>query len=83
MNILGWIYFFAGHPVHDVNVDRIVVSNSVPLVKRVFIGYKDVKKVRPLCIILPKMIAHRRDSDETKYMSFLIKKSLGQSQQGY
>ena len=38
-----------------------------------FIGYKDGKKVRPLCIMLPKISTYRRDLDETKYMAFLIK----------
>ena len=32
-----------------------------------------IKKVRPLCIMLPKMSSYRRDSDETKCMSFVIK----------
>ena len=31
-----------------------------------------LKKIRSLCIFLPKMSAYRRDFDETKYMSFLI-----------
>ena len=30
-------------------------------------------KIRPLCIFFPKMSAYRKDFDETKYMSFLIK----------
>ena len=30
-------------------------------------------KLRPLCIVLPKMSSYRRDFDETKYISFLIK----------
>ena len=38
-----------------------------------FIGYRDAKKIRPLCIFLPNMTAYRKDFDETKYMSFLIK----------
>ena len=38
-----------------------------------FIGYKDAKKLRPLCILLPKMSAYRKDFDETKSMSFSIK----------
>ena len=38
-----------------------------------FIGYKDAKKLRPLRIFLPKMSAYRRDFDETKYISFLIR----------
>ena len=35
---------------------------------------KDSKKYILLCIMFPKMRAYRRDFDETKYMSFLIKK---------
>ena len=38
-----------------------------------FIGYKDAKKIRPLCILLPRMSAYRKDFDETKSMSFSIK----------
>ena len=38
-----------------------------------FIGYKDAKKIRPLCILLSKMSAYRKDFDETKSMSFSIK----------
>ena len=38
-----------------------------------FIGSKDAKKIRPLCILLPKMSAYRKDFDETKSMSFSIK----------
>ena len=32
-----------------------------------------LKKIRPLCIFLPKMSAYRKDFDKTKYMYFLIK----------
>ena len=38
-----------------------------------FIGYKDSKKIRPLCKFLPEMGACRRDFNETKYISFLTK----------
>ena len=38
-----------------------------------FIGYKDDQENRPICIFLPKMSAYRKDFDESKYMSFLIK----------
>ena len=34
---------------------------------------KMIKKIRPLCIFLPKMNAYRKDFDESKYMSFLMK----------
>ena len=37
-----------------------------------FIGYKDAK-IRHLSISLPKMSTYRREFDETKYMSCLIK----------
>ena len=39
-----------------------------------FVGYKDVKNVRPLCLMLPKMSAYRKKFDEITYMSFSIKK---------
>ena len=53
-----------------------MASKKVSFIKngvKYFIGYKNAKKIRPLWIFLPKMSAHRRDFDETKYMSFLIK----------
>ena len=34
---------------------------------------KILKKIKPLCIFLPKMTPYRKDFDETKYISFLIK----------
>ena len=30
-------------------------------------------KIRLLCIFLPKMTTYRKDLDQTKYMSFMIK----------
>ena len=39
-----------------------------------FIDYKNRKKVRPLCTMLPKMSAYIEDFVEAKYMSFFIKK---------
>ena len=62
--------------IKNVDVDKIVVSNNVSFGKKgfkYFIGHKDVKKIRPLCIFLPKMRAYRKDFDETKYISFLKK----------
>ena len=38
-----------------------------------FICYKGAKRTRPLRIFLPEVGAYRRDFDESKYMSFLIK----------
>ena len=53
-----------------------MVSNKVAFGKKGFkylIGYKDAKKIKLLCIFLPKMTVYRKDFDETKYISFLIK----------
>ena len=62
--------------INDVEISKIVVSDKVPFGKRgfkTFIWYEDGKKARPLCVMLPKMSAYRRDFDETRYMSFLMK----------
>ena len=53
----------------------MLLSNKVYFGKKdidYFIGYRDGKKVRPLSVMLPKMGAHRKNFDETKYMCFLI-----------
>ena len=53
-----------------------MVSNKVSFSKngsKYFIGYKDAKTIRPLCIFLIKMRTYRRHFDKTKYISFLIK----------
>ena len=59
----------------DIN-NIVVVSNKISFDKKgfkYFIGYKDAKKIRPLYIFLPKMSAYRKDFDENKFVSFLIK----------
>ena len=58
--------------INSIDINKIVVSKNVSFGKKGFnysIGYKDGKNARPLCILLPKMSAYRRDFDETKYMS--------------
>ena len=53
-----------------------MVSNKVSFGKKgfkYFMGYKDAKKIRPVCTLPLKMTAYRKDFDETKFMSFLIK----------
>ena len=47
-------------------------TNIKALFFKCFIGYKDAKKIRPLCIFLPKMNAYRRGFDRTKCMPFLV-----------
>ena len=62
--------------VDNIDANKIVASNKMSLGKNdfeYFIGYKDAKKIRPLCIFLPKMSAYGRDFDKTKCMSFLMK----------
>ena len=57
-------------------INKILVSNEVSCGKKgfkYFIGYKDAKKIRPVCIFLIKVSAYRRYFDETKYVSFSIK----------
>ena len=58
---------------YDVNINRMVVSNKIHFGKKgfkSFIGYKDGKKIRLLCVMLSKMSAYKRNFDETKYLSF-------------
>ena len=53
-----------------------MVSNKVSFGKKrfkYFTGYKDAKKMIPLCIFLSKMSPYRRNIDEIKYISFLMK----------
>ena len=43
--------------ISNIDINKIVVSNKVSFGEKdfkYFIGYKDAKKVRPLCIFLPK-----------------------------
>ena len=62
--------------IKNVDIDKIVVSNRVSFGKKdlnILFGYKDVKKIRPLCIFLAKRAAYRKNFNETKFMTFLIK----------
>ena len=62
--------------IGDIDINKIIVSNKVSFGEKdfeYFIRYKDAKKNRPLCIFLLKKSAYRRDFDETKYMSYLLK----------
>ena len=60
----------------NVDNDKILVSNNVPFGKKgfkYFIGYKNAKKIKHLCVFVLKVTAYRRDFDETKYACVLIK----------
>ena len=59
--------------INNLGINKIKVSNEVSFGKKGFnyvIGYKDGKKIRPLCILLPKLRPYRKGLDETKDMSF-------------
>ena len=62
--------------IKNVDTSKIVVSNKVYFgIKgfKCFIGYKDDKRNQILMHIFQRMSAYRKDFDETKYISFLIK----------
>ena len=62
--------------IKNIDINKIVVSNKVSFGKngfKYFTGYKDDKKIIPLCILLPKTSVYRKNFDETKYISFLLK----------
>ena len=62
--------------INDIDINEKVVSNNFAFDKQdfeYFIGYKDNKKIKPLCIFFPEMNAYRIDLDETECMSFLMR----------
>ena len=62
--------------INDIDVKEIVLSNKFTLDKKVFkyfIGYKNNKEIRRLCIFFSDMSIYKRYSDETKCMYFMIK----------
>ena len=60
--------------ISNIDINKTEVSNEVSVIKKSVIGYKDGKKVRPLCIFFPEISEYERDFDETKYMSFFDKR---------
>ena len=62
--------------IDDIDTHKSIVSSKVSFGKKgfkCFIGCKDNEKVKPSQIMLPKMSECRRNFNETKYMSFLMK----------
>ena len=60
---------------YETDINKILVSSKDSFSKKgfkYFIGYKDSKNVRPLCVMIPKISGQRKDFDEARYMSFLI-----------
>ena len=53
--------------IKNVNIDKKVASNKAPLGRRgfeYFIGDKDPKKIKALCIFFPKISEYTKDFDE-------------------
>ena len=62
--------------INNIDINEILVSNKFPFCKwdfKYFIGYKDNKEIRPLCIVFLEMSIYKRYSDKTKCMCFMIK----------
>ena len=60
-------------PTTNIDINKIIVSSKLSFDKngfKLFIGYKDAKKFRALCVVPPKMTACRKDFDEIKYVIF-------------
>ena len=63
--------------IKNVDNDEKVVSNKIRFGKlgfKYFIGYKKIKRIKPLCVFSPKTIAYRKYFDETKYIYILFNK---------
>ena len=56
-----------------IDINEKVVSNKVSFGKKGFKYFIGYKKIGSLSILLSKVSAYRRDFDDTKYISFLIK----------
>ena len=60
--------------IKDIYINKIVVSNKLPFGKedfKYFIGYKDEKPIRHLCLFLPENWFEKY-FDRTKYFYFAI-----------
>ena len=55
--------------INNIDVNERVVSNKLPIGNqdfKYFIGYKDAKKIKPLCIFHPRMSIYKRDFSKIK-----------------
>ena len=62
--------------INNIDINKILLSYKFPFGKQVFkyfIGYKNNKEIRPLCIFFPEMSMYKRYSDKTKSMYLMIK----------
>ena len=64
--------------INEIDINAIVLSNKLPFGKKdfkYFTGYKDDKKIRPLCIFFAKMSKYW-SFNKNNSMYFMIKKSF-------
>ena len=62
--------------IKNIDINKIVISNRFTFGKqdfKYFIGCKDNKKIRPLCIFFLEISAHKRYFNKSKCMYFIIK----------
>ena len=61
--------------INNIGINEIVVCYKIPFGKqdfKYFIGYKENKEIRPLCIFFPAMSIYKRYSDKNKCVYFMI-----------
>ena len=71
-------FHYSKYPIkiNIADIDKIILSKKVSFRKKgfkYFIVYNDDEKVKPICIMLPKITRYVQSFDESKYISFLIK----------
>ena len=62
--------------IKNIDINKIAISNRFTFGKqdfKYFIGYKDNKEIRPLCIFFLEISTHKRYFDKSKCMYFIIK----------
>ena len=62
-------------PINEIDIKKIVVLDKLLFGKRdfkYFIGYKDLEKIRFLCIFCPQIIICQRNFNENRRICFLI-----------
>ena len=64
-------------PINEIDIKKIVVLDKLLFGKqdfKYFIGYKDLEKIRFLCIFCPQIIIYQRNFNENRHICFLITK---------
>ena len=59
--------------INNVDIDKIITSNMVSFGKEgfiYFIGYKNKDKVKPMCVMHPKMSGYSESFDGTRSVFF-------------